>query len=203
MYSISQVCRFTHDPREPHVNEGFTSVEDLAVLEMDTDVSDMVKCMASCTAADGHVNLGTIQIKRIQALAWWICDRMKHGQPIVEADFNATVMHTSMELKHIKKECRTTDAGIKDLNKFNLDDFDVQKGAFLNLLVQTYGAHIEPIHYVIYLMDTLMESIDMVEERMFQLPLVRPRYDEDNCVVSHKLKAFLINMAGWAWIETL
>ena len=75
-------------------NEGFTSVEDLAVLEMDTDASEMVKHMASHTVADGHVSLGTVQIKRIQALAWLVHDCMKHGQTIVAADFNAAVNGT-------------------------------------------------------------------------------------------------------------
>ena len=184
-------------------NEGFTSVEDLAVLEIDTDVSEMAKHMASQTAADGRVNLGTVQTKRIQALAWWVRDRMKHGLPIVAADFNAAVMHTSMERKHIEKECVMTDASIKYLNKFNLDDFDVHEDAFLNLLVQTYGAHNEPIHYVVHPMDAPMEFIDTVEECMFQLPLDGPRFEEDNCVVYSKLKAFLIDTAGWAWIDSL
>ena len=122
-------------------NKGFTSVEDLAVLETDTDVSEMAKHMVSCTAVDGHVNLGTVQIKHIQALAWWVHDHMKHGQPIVAADFNGAAMHTSMECKHIEKEHGMTDASVKDLNKFNLDDFDVHEDAFLNLLAQTYGDH--------------------------------------------------------------
>ena len=110
-------------------NEGFTSVEDLVVLEMNTDVSDMAKCMASCTVADGHVNLGTVQIKRIQALSWWVRDCRKHRQSIVAVDFNAAVMHTLMEHKHIEKERGMTDASIKDLNKFNLDDFDIHEDA--------------------------------------------------------------------------
>ena len=33
-------------------------------------------------------------------------------------------------------------------------------------------------------LDALTEFIDMVEERMFQLPLVGPRFEEDNRVVS-------------------
>ena len=182
-------------------NEGFTSVEDLAVLETDTDVSEMAKRMASRTAVDGRVNLGTVQIKRIQALAWWVRDRVKHGQPIVAADFNAAAMHTSMERKHIEKERGTTDASVKDLNKFNPDDFDVHEDAFLNLLAQTYGAHNEPIRYIVRPMDAPTEFIDTMEERMFQLPLVGPRFEEDNRVVYRKLKAFLIDTAGWAWIE--
>ena len=176
-------------------------MQDLAVLEMYTNVSDVAKCMVSRTAADWHVNFVTIQIKCIQVLAWWVLDHMKHGQPIVAVDFNATVMHTLMEHKHIKKACGMTDASIKDLNKFNPDDSDVHEVTFLNLLAQTYGAHNDPIRYLIHSIDTLTEFVDMVEEHMFQLPLVRPSYDEDNHVVFRKLKVFLIDTTGWAWIE--
>ena len=126
---------------------------------------------------------------------------MKHGQPIVAADFNAAAMHMSMEHKHIKKECGMTNASVKDLNKFNPDDFDVHEDAFLNLLAHTHGAHNEPICYIVHLMDVPMEFIDMVEEHMFQLPLVGLRFEEDNCVLFRKLKAFLIDTAGCIWIE--
>ena len=86
-------------------------------------------------------------------------------------------------------------------HKFNPDDFNVHEDAFLNLLAQTYGAHSELKCYIVHSMDVPMEFIDMAEERMFQLPLFGPRYDEDNCALFRKLKAILIDMAGWAWIK--
>ena len=39
------------------------------------------------------------------------------------------------------------------------------------------------------------------EERMFRIPLVGTAFDLDNRAVYRKLKAFLINTPGWAWIE--
>ena len=52
--------------------EGFTSLEDLGVLETDTDVSDMAKRLASRTHAEGRVYLGTVVVKRLQTLVWWV-----------------------------------------------------------------------------------------------------------------------------------
>jgi hypothetical protein len=40
------------------------------------------------------------------------------------------------------------------------------------------------------------------EERMYQFPpLVGPGFQMDNMAVYRKLKAFLVDSPGWAWIE--
>jgi hypothetical protein len=46
-------------------NEGFTSLADLGVMEGNKDVIEMARCMSSCTAGEGHINLETVQIKRL------------------------------------------------------------------------------------------------------------------------------------------
>ena len=110
-------------------------------MENDTDVTEMAKRMSNCTVADGCVYLGTVQIKHIQALVWWVWDNMRHGQALNAADFTPDVMEAAMENKHVKKEQSATEVSIKDLPKFQPGDFDVHKDAFLNLLAQTYGAY--------------------------------------------------------------
>jgi hypothetical protein len=45
------------------VQEGFTQLGDLGVLETDTDVTEMAKRMAMHTQVEGRVLLGTIVIK--------------------------------------------------------------------------------------------------------------------------------------------
>jgi hypothetical protein len=62
--------------------EGFNSLVDLCMLEMDTDVSDMAKRLASRMQAEGRVYLGTVVVKRLQTLIWWVCNHQKHGLPI-------------------------------------------------------------------------------------------------------------------------
>ena len=61
--------------------EGFTQLEDLGVLETDTDITEMAKRMASRTQAEGRVLLGTVIIKRLQTLVWWVRDHQKRGLP--------------------------------------------------------------------------------------------------------------------------
>jgi hypothetical protein len=50
--------------------EGFQSLADLGVLEMDMDVSDMAKRLVSRMQAEGRVYLGTVIVKRLQMLVW-------------------------------------------------------------------------------------------------------------------------------------
>ena len=61
-------------------SEGFTSIKDFTVLEGDTDVSEMAKRLVARPATGGHVNLGTIVIKRLQALIFWTKDCIKRDR---------------------------------------------------------------------------------------------------------------------------
>ena len=73
--------------------------------------------------------------------------------------------------------------------------------AFLNLLAQSYGALQEPLCYIVCPNDEPNE-FEMEEQCcMFQLPLEGEAFNMDNQKVHLKLKSFLINTPGWAWIE--
>ena len=181
--------------------EGFTSLEDLGVLEMDTDVSDMAKRLASRTQAEGRVYLGTVIVKRLQMLVWWVRDHQKHGLPVNAADFNVQVMNQAAEMKSLKRDMAEKEPSVSDLGKFDPDDFDAYEDAFLNLLAQSYGVIREPLRYVIR-PETVPETFATTEEqRMYQFPLAGNSFELDNQSVYRKLKAFLIDSPGWAWIE--
>jgi hypothetical protein len=76
--------------------EGFTTIEDLGVLKNDSDVSDMAKRMASRMLVEGRVQLGTVGIKRVQTLVWWVRDHQKRGLAIDAALFSVE----KLELSH-------------------------------------------------------------------------------------------------------
>jgi hypothetical protein len=181
--------------------EGFTRLEDLGVLETDTDVTEMAKRMASRTQAEGRVLLGTVVIKRLQTLVWWVRDHQKRNLPLVAAEFNAETMNQASEMKTLKKELSDKDPSVTDLGKFDPDDFDAHEDAFLNLLAQSYGVLREPLRYVVR-PDTAPADFNTTEERrMYQFPLAGNSFELDNQAVFRKLKAFLIDSPGWAWIE--
>jgi hypothetical protein len=52
--------------------------------------------------AAGCVNVGAIQVKKLQAL-YWVCDQQKHGQGITQDDWDNDMVMVMIEKMCIKK----------------------------------------------------------------------------------------------------
>jgi hypothetical protein len=83
-------------------NEGFQSIADFGILE-DKDVFEMVKHFGDRTVAAGRVNVGAIQVKKLQALCYWVCDQQKHGQGVTQGDWDDNTVMATIEKMHIEK----------------------------------------------------------------------------------------------------
>ena len=84
VHAVLQVCGIANAAVRNLLiqNEGFDTLEDIAVMEEDRDVSEMAKRAAQRTVADGRVLLGTVQIKRMQGLVWWLHDRIEASSAV-------------------------------------------------------------------------------------------------------------------------
>ena len=94
IHTVLAVCDMV-DPDNRNLirtGEGLTSIADFGVFDINHNVVNMAKRLSSCTINDGCVNLGTVHIKKIQALVWWINDRQKFGQDLDPAKFNQATM---------------------------------------------------------------------------------------------------------------
>ncbi len=205
LHAVLTVCGVTDvNMRNNIINaEGLNVITDLSILEEDDDVTSMAKRLSDRTVAEGRVRLGTVQIKKIQALIWWIKDRQKFGQPVNAADFDDATLQQAINSKRLEKEVTSVDVSMKDLGTFDPDDFDSYEEEFLNMLSQTYGSSKKvPLRYVVRPTVVPTTFANTWEEKLFQMPLAGTEYDHDNRMVYHKLKAFLINTPGWVWIET-
>jgi hypothetical protein len=108
--------------------EGFTQLEDLGVLETNTNVTEMAKRMAACTQAEGRVLHGTVVIKCLHTLFWWVRDNQKRGLPLVAVDSNATSMNQASKMKILRCELvADKEPSVTDLGKFDPDDFNVHE----------------------------------------------------------------------------
>jgi hypothetical protein len=110
-------------------------------------------------------------------------------------------MEEASEMKNLKREMADKEPSVSDLGKFDPDDFDAHEDAFLNLLAQSYGVLREPLRYVVRPEMAPATFTSNEEERMYQFPLAGNSFTLDNRSVYRKLKAFLIDSPGWAWIE--
>ena len=101
LHSVLLMCGITNAATRTTIieQEGFTQLDDLGVLETDAVVSDMAKRMATRTQAEGRVLLGTVVIKRLQTLIWWIRDHQKRGLTLSAANFDVAAMNAASEMK--------------------------------------------------------------------------------------------------------
>ena len=99
------------------------------MFESDKDVNRMAGRLASRTLQEGHVHLGTIMIKKLQALMFWCKDHQMHGVDLVAAEFDQAALDKAMEGKRVCKEAKETELAplIKDIEKFNPDKFEMLK----------------------------------------------------------------------------
>jgi hypothetical protein len=106
IYAVLVICGIATEAHRTSiiVNEGFTSLADFGLLSK-KDVYEMVKRMGSRTAAAGRVYVGTsLQVKKLQALCYWVRDQQKHGQALDHEDWDIEMMASTIERMRVDKE---------------------------------------------------------------------------------------------------
>jgi hypothetical protein len=179
-------------------NEGFTLIESMSCMANDNDVNEMAKRSMSCTVMNGCIIMGTVATKQIQGLVFWIKDHRFRGLPITAEAFTVEEMENAMTNKEYHKEmAQATEPLVKDIGKFNPDDFEIHEDAFINLLASSFGVSGEPLRYVIH-DEEAPDEFESDEQRcMYQIPLNGNAYNLDNASVFRKLKAFLVKTPGY------
>jgi hypothetical protein len=119
--------------------------------------------------------MGTVAIKRIQGLVlFWIKDHCFHGLPIMAEAFTVEEMENAMMNKEYCKEMsQATKPLVKDLGKFNPDDFGIHEDAFVNLLASSFGVSGEPLCYIVRDEEAPDEFESDEQHHMYQIPLNR------------------------------
>lgn len=202
--TVLAACGLTQPQCDVLVNqEGFTSIASMGVLGGDGDVLEMAKRLAGRTQVDGRVILGTVQIKNLQALVYWVKDKLKRGQPLNAADWDAQAIITTMTSKDVEKEAKDNyqAPSVQDLGKFKPEDFETFEEGILNIWARTRGAQGEDLRYVVRPDNPPAEFESEQQRRMFQLPLTGVAYDRDNATVFRDLKAMNLNTTGDPWIQ--
>ena len=160
-------------------NKGFNSLKYFGVIGGDMDVLEREKRLAS-TAFVTRVNLGTVQIKRLQALVWWIHDNQTHNQPLIAAKFGQVAKRVEMTGKQVEKKRAETDENVSGLGKSNEEEFKASNDGFYNLLSQKMGTTKADIRYVIRDRVVMKVLPDVATERMYQIRISGEAFGEDN-----------------------
>jgi hypothetical protein len=134
IHAVFEICGFANvmDCTSIINNKDFQLIADFGILE-DKDVFEMVKRLGNRMVAAGRVNVGVIEVKKLQALCYWVHDQKKHGQGITQDDWDDDMVMVTIEKMCIEKGRDTGNVLVMDLGKFNPDDFETRETAFINL----------------------------------------------------------------------
>jgi hypothetical protein len=101
-------------------------------------------------ASTGRVILGTMQIKRLQALVYWVKDHDKHNLQAVPEMWTREVMLAAMARKETEHNLDKVDIDIVDPGKCQTDaGWDNWQIGFVNKLSAIMGATKVLIDYVV------------------------------------------------------
>ena len=121
-HTVLMMCGMTVVQEHNNIttHEGFNTIANLAIMEGNSDVIEMVKCMASHTEANGCINLSIVAIKCLQGLVYCVRDCEMHGLTIMANNWTAEVMQMAMNEKEIKEAKKDEkELSMKDMGKFN------------------------------------------------------------------------------------
>jgi hypothetical protein len=107
IHAVLVICGFANVVDHTSIinNEGFQLIADFGILE-DKDMFEMVKHLGNRTVPAGRVNVGAIQVKKLQALCYWVRDQQKHGQGITQDDWDDDTVKVMIKKMRIKKGTR-------------------------------------------------------------------------------------------------
>jgi hypothetical protein len=176
--------------------EGLDSVEAFASMNGDPDVTEMAKQMASRpNTAAVRVILGTMQIKRLQALVYWVNDHDKCGLQAVPEMWTQEVMLAAIARKEAEHNLNKVDIKIIDPGKCQTDaGWDSWQFGFVNKLSAIMGAAEVPIDYIVRPEWEYTDNLFLDDDKMrrFQMPLEGENFMRDNELVFQILKSACI-----------
>jgi hypothetical protein len=183
--------------------EGLDTIDAFATLNGDSDVTEMAKRMASRTAAVGRVILGTMQIKKIQALVYWVKDHHRRNLDVDPDMWTEEEVIETIQRKEAEHNFEKVDVDLIDPGRCQTDaGWDAWQIAFMNKLSATMGVAKVPVAYVVRTdVDDSYEFGDDEERRMYQMPLTGENFKRDNKLVYNMLKAACVKSDAWTWIQ--
>ena len=115
--------------------EGLNLIDAFATLTGNSDVTEMAKRMTARTANAGQVILGTMQIKKIQALVYWVKDHHKRNLDVDPHAWTETEVMSTMQRKEADQNFEKVDVDVIDPGKCQVDaGWDAWQIAFVNKL---------------------------------------------------------------------
>lgn len=182
------------------VLEGLTSFQRMGSLNA-KDIDGMAKNMTARPLSQGGYRIGTVHVKHLKALNFWVHDLQRQQLPIPAAGFTAADLSDSLARMEI--ESTTEEAPVKDPPKFTGDNWVDWCPAMINKLASLRGSNGIPLDYIVR--NPEFTATDFAEgergRRIYAAPLTGPHFNADNLRVSQELVSQLASTPGQIWMD--
>jgi hypothetical protein len=167
------------------ITEGFNTLTSFGMMENNKDVKDMCARIAGRTKEDGRVIIGTVQMKCLQALVYWIKNCEKYNMELDHTMWTEEQLHIALNNKESEAMAKDIKADIIDPGKcktgLEWDDWQI---AFENKMEVTIGVGNLPLAYVIRKpMPEQTRFASKEEELMYRCPLDGTMFRKNNMLV--------------------
>jgi hypothetical protein len=202
---VLEICGFTTAAhRTSIINEGFIDISDFGMMKA-SNFANMASRISRMRPALGGFRFGEVQVRNLEALAYWVRDHQRQNLPIVAQDF--TIQERDKLRNRVdteKFEVTQAESSKTPLPpKFETANWIVWEIVFTNYLSGMYGVTNVPLNYVIrkpqpeghvYLTDT--------EKLINSAPLEGYAFQSDTQNVYRILKSLTVGTDAWEWIKS-
>jgi hypothetical protein len=180
--------------------EGLTSFQNMASLNS-RDIDSMAKNMTARNLNQGGFRIGTVHVKHLKALNFWIRDLQRQQLPVPQEGFTAADLADS--LARLEIETATEEVPVKDPPKFTGDNWVDWCPAMINKLASLRGSSGISLDYIVRNPDLTVDDFAEGERdrRIYAAPLEGPNFDADNLRVSQELVSQLASTPGQTWMD--
>jgi hypothetical protein len=201
---VLEICGFaTAAHRVSVINEGFTDVTDFGMMTA-SNFANMASRISRMRPALGGFRFGEVQVRNLEALAYWVRDLQRQSLPIVARDFTIEERNQCRERVDTEKfEVSQADSSKTPLPpKFETTDWVAWEIVFINYLSGIYGVTNVPLNYVIRKPQPEGHVfLTSTEKLVSSAPLTGYAYQSDTQNVYRILKSLTVGTDAWEWIK--
>ena len=195
------VCGATQEQVDAIVQEGFTEMADLAIMD-DKEIADMMTNITRLQANRGGVRIGAVVTKKVKALVYWCKEQKRQGKDLDANQFDQGALEDT--LTRMAVEDVEDDSKPELPTKFDTHKWVSWVKKVENYLWQVKGRNNTPLFYVIRKArtDASPPFASEEEERIYQTALTGPAYSRDRGKVFEILTQLLSGTPAWTWISS-
>ena len=194
-----RLCGCSVEQTNALVGEGFTNMADFLVIQA-KDVAGMCTNLARIPINRGGSKIGTVIMKKIEALVMWCHDREREGQELDASAFDRNA------LAGYVKRSQLDDAGDQPSpeppKEFKVLKWVTWIRKFETYLWQITGKNEVPLVYVVRKEREPDLPFNSEEERrVYAVNQMGDAFRSDNARVWNELQAIMADTPAWTWIS--